>query len=591
MSAAVRKRGYLLNLAAEGMAPAVSGCASSPSTETAIDRFGLHIVSRWLDWLSEQPLAVRRSAIGELADLPAARARIEAVAAIDSFAANASIDDRARAVEYLCALPRFSQRALVLDPSTGGFALPSGVAPDDFLALLGLLPIDVPPYSPGSILPDTPYTLNDLAGGGSLGVFYRGTDSSGSPLLIKVCTDPAQVALLRQHAGRITPPVSNERWSDRLVRLVALELAHPTPFVVWEHAPSGDLTMLLTNLKHQTGRGLSPEDVFRLIEQIVEGLGFAHALGMVHGDLKPANVLVSGDTLRLADLGAGIATAAHAVTHSEIGEKAFAQLKPSEQVRVVRGLGSRLYLSPEQQREEIPGPRDDLYSLGVLWDQLLIGDFTRPLQPDWKTELEEKHHVPQEHSDLIARCIGPWEGRPRDGGALLALMRPQEPHSPITEQRASSVVSPEEVRIERMRKQALFQGLKEFRGALRDCQEQRSVARRVTLWDIGVAFLLALLAVPLLHYFPGPKEPIYAGWLLIGFVLWIRLRLRKKQDQAGHLNLIRLGDRLAQEHPDDIQSWGGATALFNPDALVEIIGAMEEDMRTLSPEIEREPPA
>src|SRR4051794_35653690 len=113
MSTPVRKRGFLLNLAAEGMAPAVSGCANRPVRETAIDRFGLHIVSRWLDWLNEQPLALRRTAISELADLPADKVRIEAIAAIDSFVPDASIDDRGLAVEYLCALPRFAQRALV----------------------------------------------------------------------------------------------------------------------------------------------------------------------------------------------------------------------------------------------------------------------------------------------------------------------------------------------------------------------------------------------------------------------------------------------------------------------------------------------
>src|SRR5437870_3824448 len=108
MSTPVRQRGFLLNLAAEGMAPAVAGCATPPAREIAIDRFGLHIVSRWLDWMSDQPLGMRRTAISELADLPSAKARPEAVAAIDSFALNSSIDDRARAVEYLCALPRFA---------------------------------------------------------------------------------------------------------------------------------------------------------------------------------------------------------------------------------------------------------------------------------------------------------------------------------------------------------------------------------------------------------------------------------------------------------------------------------------------------
>src|SRR5207248_6163925 len=108
------------------------------------------------------------------------------------------------------------------------------------------------------------------------GVFYRATsESSNAPLLIKCCTDPDLAALLRHHSGRMKPPVSTDRWSERLVRLVAIELDQPTPFLVWEHAPGGDLAMLLTNLKHQTGRGLTPDDVFRLIEQIVEGLAFA----------------------------------------------------------------------------------------------------------------------------------------------------------------------------------------------------------------------------------------------------------------------------------------------------------------------------
>src|SRR5436190_2944674 len=109
MSAPVRQRGFLLNLAAEGMAPAVPGCASA--AEKAIVRFAIHIISRWLDWIQDQPPALRHSAIGELADLPAVRTRLKAVAGIDAFAPRASIEDRARAVEYLCALPRFTQRA------------------------------------------------------------------------------------------------------------------------------------------------------------------------------------------------------------------------------------------------------------------------------------------------------------------------------------------------------------------------------------------------------------------------------------------------------------------------------------------------
>ncbi len=586
MSAPVRKRGFLLNLAAEGMAPAVAGCAAPAAGEKAIDRFGLHIVSRWFDWLNDQPLPLRRTAIGELADLPAAKARVEAIAAIDSFSPISSAEDRGQAVEYLCALPRFAQRALVLDHATGGFTLPEGIAADNFLSLLGLLPIDVPPYPAGSLLPDTDFLLGDLAGGGSLGTFYRASsDSLGSPVLVKCCTDPPLIALLRRHATRLKPPVSAKRWSNRLVRLLAAEFDHPTPFLVWEHAGGGDLAMLLANLKHQTGRGFAPDEVLRLIEQIVEGLAFAHALGMVHGDLKPANVLVSGEALKLADLGAGIATAAHALTHSHIGEKPLEHLRPSEQVTLLRGAGSLLYLSPEQRRDEEPDPRHDLFGLGVLWFQLLIGDVTRGPRAGWQLELEEKHRVPVEQISLIERCVTRIEDRPRDAGALIVLMRPQAGHSEI-KLHAESVVSPEEVRRERLRKQALLRGLQELRW---DLAEYREKLAKVTGFSTDDIWFLLYLPIPLglLLYLTENGWLSLGLWLmLIGFQFWANRQYRRARAKALLVPINHRVERLAQEHPDEVQSWGGIQSLLEPALLAEIIAAFEEDMRTLSPDLE-----
>ena len=583
MSAPVRKRGFLLNLAAEGMAPAVAGCASPPAGEPAIVRFGLHIIGRWLDWMQDQQPGLRQTAISELADLPASRARLEAVAAVDSFAPHASAEDRARAVEYLCALPRFAQRALVLDGTTGQFTLPARTAPDSFLSLLGLLPIDAPPCPPGSLLPDTVYLLGDLAGDGSIGTFYRATHPSfESPVLLKCCTDPALVALLRQHVDSLTPPVAADRWNSRLLRLLAVQLDHATPHLVFEHVPGGDLTMLLRNLKHQTGRGPSPDEVFRLIEQIAEGLAFAHALGLVHGDVKPSNVLVNGEALVLADLGVGLVTARHAVIHSQLGKKPLNQLGVADQASLLRGSASLLYLSAEQKRGDAPDPRHDLHALGVLWYQLLIADVTREPGPAWMTELAEEQHVRGEHIGLIERCLAQIEDRPRDGGALLLLMRPQGPHAEAKPLQAESVVSPEEVRRERLRKQSLLRELKELRNDIATYQDAAERSKRFGADDV---FCLLLLPIAFGLAYALVQNVLFAVCvgILAAVPAWLLRAGRRRSKVALLLKPVQdRSNRLDREHPDEVQTWGGPQALLNPQLLPEILAAFEEDMRTLA---------
>src|SRR5262245_52639194 len=114
MSAPVRKRGFLLTLAAEAIAPAVVGCAralaGAPAgaaavlgqpAPRAISFFGQHIVRGWADWLRGQPRAVQIAAVAELADLPPDRARREAAEAVDRLAPDAAPEDRAAAVEFL----------------------------------------------------------------------------------------------------------------------------------------------------------------------------------------------------------------------------------------------------------------------------------------------------------------------------------------------------------------------------------------------------------------------------------------------------------------------------------------------------------
>src|SRR4029077_5124434 len=192
-----------------------------------------------------------------------------------------------------------------------------------------------------------------------------------------------------------------------------------------EFVPGGDLTSHLTATRQQTGRGFRPALALELIRQVVEALAFAHQQGMVHRDLKPANGLVSGSTIKLTDFGVGGVTSSHAVRTTQAGGSFFGQISAHEQGSLFRGSGTPLYMSPEQRRGDQPDPRHDLYSLGVVWYQLLIGDVPRELPPGWPDELIEEFQVPPEQIDIIQRCVGYFKKRPANGAELLEMLRPR----------------------------------------------------------------------------------------------------------------------------------------------------------------------
>src|SRR5439155_15932409 len=83
-----------------------------------------------------------------------------------------------------------------------------------------------------------------------------------------------------------------------------------------------------------------------------------------------------------------------------------------------------LYMSPEQRRGDQPDPRHDLYSLGVMWYQLLVGDVARELHPGWPDELMEELRVPKAHIEVIQRSVGYFKKRPANGAELLTMLPP-----------------------------------------------------------------------------------------------------------------------------------------------------------------------
>jgi len=110
-------------------------------------------------------------------------------------------------------------------------------------------------------------------------------------------------------------------------------------------------------LRERMNAGLRVDEILDIVAEVARGLHFAHSKGVVHRDIKPSNILFKADgTVVLADFGI-----AKALDSSSTSTMAGAS------------IGTPDYMSPEQARGEPVDGRADLYALGVMLYELLIG--------------------------------------------------------------------------------------------------------------------------------------------------------------------------------------------------------------------------
>ncbi|WLI12708.1 MULTISPECIES: serine/threonine-protein kinase [Pseudomonas] len=140
-------------------------------------------------------------------------------------------------------------------------------------------------------------------------------------------------------------------------------LSHPHTVTIHDIGHVGELYYMamefLPNgtLKERIAAGLTPEQGLIYIRQIASALGYAHGLGLVHRDVKPANILFRADgTAVLSDFG----IAKSMDDRTQFTQAGFA-------------VGTPSYMSPEQARGQDIDGRADLYALGVVLYEILVG--------------------------------------------------------------------------------------------------------------------------------------------------------------------------------------------------------------------------
>ena len=213
---------------------------------------------------------------------------------------------------------------------------------------------------PGSIF-SSRYVIHDLIGKGGMATVYRALDQvRGTPVAVKV---------LR---GELAQALGAERFAREIH--IASTMKHPNVVSLIDAGTSGEwLYCVMPLFEGETLRerldrdGQLPiDDALTIATAVAHGLDYAHEKGIVHRDVKPENILLSGDNVGLADFGI-----ARAVVQAEEGNKLTAS-------GVVVGTPS--YMSPEQAAAEKVDGRADIYALGcVLYEMLSGGEpFTAP---------------------------------------------------------------------------------------------------------------------------------------------------------------------------------------------------------------------
>lgn len=159
-----------------------------------------------------------------------------------------------------------------------------------------------------------------------------------------------------------------------------------------------------------------------LLAQVADALSAAHSVGVLHKDLKPSNVLVAGNGtnaphIKLADFGSGRLVDLARLEALEITRLGFT----AAQVDADSG-GTPLYLAPEVLGGHAPTARSDIYALGVMLYQCVVGDTRKPLAPGWENDIDDLLL----REDIAAAAAGDAAQRLSDASLLAQRLRTLE---------------------------------------------------------------------------------------------------------------------------------------------------------------------
>ncbi len=267
---------------------------------------------------------------------------------------------------------------------------------------------DIPGLLPPGAIVDK-YRVDELLGTGGFGAVYRATHLI---LRTTVALKLLRADVLQRHPEAVAQLVEEAR--------LAASIQHPNVVRVFDVTRTPDLTYVV--MEYIAGESLAralesrarlpPDQVARIGIDVAEGLEAGRALGIVHRDVKPGNILLGADgRARIVDLG---------LARGGFGTTGSSDDTSREKPRVV---GTRGYVAPEQLLNPDGADfRADVYSLGVTLREALYGRAGREGLP--RVVLGEDRHAAR----ALRRAIRPMTAldpaeRPASYQAIVHALR------------------------------------------------------------------------------------------------------------------------------------------------------------------------
>ncbi|MDE2293978.1 MAG: winged helix-turn-helix domain-containing protein [Gammaproteobacteria bacterium] len=216
---------------------------------------------------------------------------------------------------------------------------------------------------------------------------------------------------------------------EDLVRILDWNFKEPPFFLESEYAGENFVDWAAAHL------GSTPlSERLALLAQVADTVAAAHGVGVLHKDLKPANLLISsgpgGTRVRVTDFGSG-----RLLEPDRLAALGITQFGATltQGVTADSDAATPLYVAPERYKGETATTRSDVFALGVMLYQLVVGDLRKPLAPGWERDVSDEIL----RRDIAAATDGDPAARLGSAAELAdRLRRVDERRSELARQRA-----------------------------------------------------------------------------------------------------------------------------------------------------------
>lgn len=269
---------------------------------------------------------------------------------------------------------------------------------------------------PVPLRPD--WTLVRPLSSGAQGVVWLARENAtGQQWVFKFARDSRDLSSLKREVTLFRVLSESLGPSAPFVRLMDWNLETAPYFLAAEYSPLGNLEEWA---RAQGGVAALPLELrLELVAQCAVAVASAHYAGVLHKDIKPANIIVVTDAqgqpqIKLCDLASG-----HALAQASMRQLGITMLGLTRTVMHADLTGTPMYLAPEVLAGQPSTIASDVYSLGILLLQMVIGDLQRLPTPGWESEIADPLLV----EDIALAAAGDSRRRLSDAGQLAVRLR------------------------------------------------------------------------------------------------------------------------------------------------------------------------